>query len=82
VIGYESGWAGLCFGADANCVAAMERIAARAPRVIRYEFELQSTLMGQPGATELFTAVIVPPAQEASQRVAASGADSVTATIP
>jgi hypothetical protein len=82
VIGYESGWAGLCFGADANCVAAMETIAARAPRVIRYEFELQSTLMGQPGATERFTAVIVAPALESSQRVAASGADSVIATIP
>jgi hypothetical protein len=81
-IGQERGWAGLCFGADANCVAAMERIAAGAPRVIRAEFKLQSTLLGQPGATQRFTAVIVPPGPDTPQRVAASSTDSVIATTP
>lgn len=82
VIRHEGGWAGLCFGGDANCIAAMERIAAQAPRVIRSDFELQSTLLGQPGATERFTAVIVPPAPDAPQRVAASGTSSVIAATP
>ncbi len=78
VIHHEGGWAGLCFGDDANCIAAMERIAAGAPRVIRSDFDLQSTLLGQPGATERFAAIIVPPAEEAHQKVATSGADSVS----
>jgi len=75
----EGGWAGLCFGGDANCIASMENIAGRAHRVIRSDFELQSTLLGQPGATERFAAFIVPP-QAAPQRLAASGARSVATT--
>jgi Dolichyl-phosphate-mannose-protein mannosyltransferase len=80
VMRHEGGWAGLCFGDDASCIGTMEKIAARAPRVIRSEFELQSTLLGQPGATERFTAIIVPPAPGVDQTVAASGADSAIAT--
>src|SRR5271166_4791297 len=62
--GREHGWAGLCFGTDPSCMAALERSVAGAPRVIKSEFELQSTLLGQAGATERFTAFIVPPAPE------------------
>ena len=80
VTGHESGWAGLCFGDDAHCIAAMEKIAAGAPRVIKSDFELQSTLLGQPGATERFTAVIVPPTAESPQKVATSNTDSVPTT--
>jgi hypothetical protein len=42
----------------------MERIAARDARFVRTEFEVQSTLLGQPGATQRFTALMVPPSDE------------------
>jgi hypothetical protein len=42
----------------------MERTAARAPRFVRSEFAVQSTLLGQPGASERFTALMVPPSAE------------------
>jgi hypothetical protein len=58
---FRRGWAALCYDEDASCIASMERIAARAPRVARSAFVLQSTLLGQPGATQGFTALMVPP---------------------
>jgi hypothetical protein len=82
VIHHEGGWAGLCFGEDASCIAAMERIAAGAPRVIRSDFELQSTLLGQPGATERFAAIIVPPAPDAPQGGGAGAPAPPTAATP
>ena len=39
----------------------MEKTAARASRYVRSDFALESTLLGQPGATQGFVAVIVPP---------------------
>jgi hypothetical protein len=81
-INHTRGWAGLCFGGDASCIGAMERIATRAPRVIRSDFELQSSLLGQPGATERFTAVIVPPAPDAARSMVASAPDTFTTTTP
>jgi hypothetical protein len=42
----------------------MERTAATAYRYVRSEFVLESTLLGQPGATQGFTALIVPPSIE------------------
>jgi hypothetical protein len=42
----------------------MERTAARAPRFVRSEFAVQSTLLGQPGASERFAAFVVPPSVE------------------
>jgi 4-amino-4-deoxy-L-arabinose transferase-like glycosyltransferase len=61
---FERGWIALCFGNDTNCIASMEKTAARAYRYVRSEFVLESTLLGQPGATQRFTALIVPPATE------------------
>jgi hypothetical protein len=61
---FERGWAAMCFHADAPCIAKMESIAARASYFVRFEFELQSALLGQPGATERFTALMVPPSSE------------------
>jgi 4-amino-4-deoxy-L-arabinose transferase-like glycosyltransferase len=58
---FRRGWAALCYDEDASCIASMERIAARAPRVARSAFVLQSMLLGQPGATQGFTALMVPP---------------------
>src|SRR5467141_3541247 len=58
---FERGWAALCYHGDIGCIASMERIAARDARFVRTEFEVQSTLLGQPGATQGFTALIVPP---------------------
>ena len=56
------GWAALCFGEDEACAKAMERTAAQAPRVVRSAFAVHSALFGQPGASQSFTAIIVPPA--------------------
>ncbi len=61
---FEQGWAALCFDGDTYCIAAMERTAARASRYLRSDFVLESTLLGRPGATQGFTALIVPPATE------------------
>jgi 4-amino-4-deoxy-L-arabinose transferase-like glycosyltransferase len=61
---FGRGWAALCFDNDTNCIALMERTAATAYRYIRSEFVLESTLLGQPGATQGFTALIVPPSIE------------------
>jgi 4-amino-4-deoxy-L-arabinose transferase-like glycosyltransferase len=58
---FERGWAALCYDGDAGCIASMERIAARAARFVRTEFVIQSTLFGQPGASQRFAALIVPP---------------------
>ncbi len=60
---FEQGWAALCYGEDAGCIAAIERVAVRAPRLVKSEFVLQSTLLGQPGATQRFAAFLVPPAE-------------------
>jgi hypothetical protein len=57
----ERGWAALCFGEDAGCIASIEEAAARAPRFVKSEFTVQSTLLGHAGATQRFTAVLVPP---------------------
>jgi 4-amino-4-deoxy-L-arabinose transferase-like glycosyltransferase len=58
---FERGWAALCFDGDRYCIASMERTAARASRHVRSEFVLESNLLGQPGATQGFIALIVPP---------------------
>jgi 4-amino-4-deoxy-L-arabinose transferase-like glycosyltransferase len=61
---FEHGWAAMCFEGDHTCIATIERAAAPASKVIRYEFSLNSALLGQPGAAQRFTALIVPPAAE------------------
>jgi 4-amino-4-deoxy-L-arabinose transferase-like glycosyltransferase len=61
------GWAALCFGDDAGCIGAMEEAAARTPRSVRSEFTVRSELLGQPGASQRFTAFIVLPSTTASQ---------------
>jgi hypothetical protein len=58
---FERGWAALCFGEDTYCAAAMERVAVRARRSVRSEFTVRSMLAGQPGASQRFTALLVPP---------------------
>ena len=57
----DGGWAALCFGGDEYCAAAMLTIAAGNPRVIRSEIVLHASPWGQSGASERFTAFIVPP---------------------
>jgi hypothetical protein len=63
-VALEDGWAALCFAEDAGCVQATERAAAHSPHIVRSDFVLQSTLLGQPGAIQRFTALVVPPAAE------------------
>jgi hypothetical protein len=62
----ESGWAALCFAEDAGCIESIAEVAARAPRFVRSEFTVRSTLLDQPGASQRFEAFIVPPAAAAS----------------
>lgn len=61
---FEQGWAALCFDGDTHCIASMEKTAVRASRYVRSDFVLESTLLGQPGATQGFVALIVPPSTE------------------
>ncbi|MGB8402184.1 glycosyltransferase family 39 protein [Bradyrhizobium sp.] len=63
-VAFARGWAALCYESDAHCVAAMASTAARASRFVRTEFVVGSMLLGQPGATQRFTALIVPPSRE------------------
>jgi hypothetical protein len=58
---FESGWVALCFNGDQYCAMAMQTIAQRAPRIIRSEIVVQSSLWGRPGASDRFIAFIVPP---------------------
>jgi 4-amino-4-deoxy-L-arabinose transferase-like glycosyltransferase len=58
------GWAALCYDTDIYCVTAMERAVAQERHVVRSNFVLQSDLLGQPGATQGFIALIVPPVAE------------------
>ena len=58
---FNRGWAALCFDGDKDCIATIERIAAPAPRIVRSEFVVQSTLLGRPGATQRLKAFMVPP---------------------
>jgi hypothetical protein len=60
-VAFRRGWAALCYDEDASCIASMEGTATRAPRFVRSAFVLQSSLFGQPGATQRFTALVVPP---------------------
>jgi hypothetical protein len=60
-VAFRRGWVALCYDEDTACIASTERTAARAPRFARSAFVLQSTLLGLPGATQGFTALMVPP---------------------
>jgi hypothetical protein len=55
------GWAALCFDDDPECISSMKRIAAPASRIVISGLAPRSTLLGWPGATQHFTASIVPP---------------------
>src|SRR3984893_1988478 len=61
---FSRGWAALCYDGDTNCIDSMERTAARAGRFVRTQFVVQSTVFGQPGASQGFAALMVPPYNE------------------
>jgi Dolichyl-phosphate-mannose-protein mannosyltransferase len=61
---FDNGWAAMCFGNDEYCASSLQKIAARAPRFVRYEIVVQSSLLGQSGASGRFTAFLVPPASK------------------
>src|ERR1700681_269656 len=61
---FSRGWAALCYDVDTHCIAAMERTAARAGRYVRTQFAVRSTVFGQPGASQGFAALMVPPYDE------------------
>jgi hypothetical protein len=70
---FRQGWAALCFGGDKYCVASMEKAAARASRSVRFDIVVQSTLLGLPGASERFAALVVPPAMEEAPAMPETG---------
>jgi hypothetical protein len=61
---FSRGWAALCYDGDTSCIDSMERTAARAGRFVRTRFVVQSTVFGQPGASQGFAALMVPPYDE------------------
>jgi hypothetical protein len=84
---FSRGWAALCYDVDTKCIDSMERTAARAGRFVRTEFVVQSTLFGQPGASQGFAALIVPPYDEdkitasSGPAVAESGSEGASALV-
>jgi MFS family permease len=65
---FGHGWAALCFGEDAGCVATVERIAGRASRVVRFEIVARTMLFEQPGASQRFIALWCLPLQHRELR--------------
>ena len=62
----DRGWAALCSEEQEACLGWMEKVSERASRYDRAEIVLQSSLLGWPGRTKRFIAVIVPPLVEQS----------------
>jgi 4-amino-4-deoxy-L-arabinose transferase-like glycosyltransferase len=60
----QEGWLSLCFAGDPYCLRAMREATTRSSRFTRFQFELQSILLGQPGSTRRFEALIIPPHDE------------------
>jgi 4-amino-4-deoxy-L-arabinose transferase-like glycosyltransferase len=60
----DRGWAALCLEEDLLCVDKMQRIAPPASRVVSWRFTVQSSLLGWPGASQRFSAFIMPPRTE------------------
>jgi len=60
----DRGWAALCSEDQQACLGWMEKVSQRASRYHRAEIVLQSSLLGWPGTTKRFIAVIVPPLDE------------------
>jgi hypothetical protein len=58
---FDDGWAAMCFSGDEYCAASLQKVAARAPRFVRYEIVVESNLLGQSGASGRFIAFLVPP---------------------
>jgi hypothetical protein len=64
----DRGWVALCSDGHDACLDWMAKAAARASRSIRSEIVVQSSLLGWPGTTKHFTALIVLPREEESVR--------------
>ena len=60
----ERGWVGLCAEGQQVCMDWMAKTAALAPRSVRSEIVVQSSLLGWPGSTKRFAALIVAPLDE------------------
>jgi hypothetical protein len=60
----DRGWAALCSEGQQACLEWMEKASQRALRYVRSEIVLQSSLLGWPGTTKRFIALIVPPLDE------------------
>src|SRR3982074_3807430 len=61
---FKQGWAALCYTEDWRCSSVIDTAATRTSRYVKSEFVVQSELLGIPGATRRFTALIVPPAND------------------
>lgn len=57
----ESGWAGLCFHDEPECLDWMDKTATRAETFVRHEYIAQAQLLGMPGVSRKVVWLIVPP---------------------
>ena len=60
----DRGWVALCSDGQAACMDWVTKTAERASRFISSEIVVQSSLLGWPGTTKHFTALIVTPRKE------------------
>ena len=60
----DRGWAALCSEEQEACLGWTEEVTRQASRYDRAEIVLQSSLLGRPGTTKRFIALIVPPLDE------------------
>lgn len=59
----DKGWSALCFADDAACMQWMDRVDDRTERERRFEFVVQSSLWGRPGASRKIAVMMVPPVE-------------------
>jgi hypothetical protein len=55
----------MCFDEDEACIKTAANAALLAPRFVSHRFKVSSSLLGQSGASQSFTAIIVPPMAQA-----------------
>jgi hypothetical protein len=60
----DRGWAALCLEEDLLCVDKMQRIAPPSSRIVTWGFTVRSSLLRWPGASQRFSAFIMPPRTE------------------
>jgi hypothetical protein len=76
---FDDGWAAMCFSGDEYCASSLQKVAARAPRFIRYEIVVESNFLGQSGASGRFIAFLVPPTSSKVTPLSSQGVEDFSA---